>query len=54
MLNLPFGLGLAVKSWIIAISVESTPVGRWNAVLGHNINNTQAHGALYEQEVLTR
>ena len=50
VLNLPFGLELAVKSLIIAISVEATPVGRWTTVLVHNINSSLAHSALYEQE----
>lgn len=50
LVNLPFGVELAVRSWIISISVEATPVGRWNSLLVNNINSSLAHSALYEQE----
>ena len=50
VVNLPFGVELAVRSWIISISVEATPVGRWNSLLVNNINSNLAHSALYEQE----
>lgn len=50
VVNLPFGVELAVRSWIISISVEATPVGRWNSLLVNNINSSLAHSALYEQE----
>lgn len=50
VVNLPFGVELAIRSWIISISVEATPVGRWNSLLVNNINSSLAHSALYEQE----
>jgi pimeloyl-ACP methyl ester carboxylesterase len=50
VVNLPFGAELAVRSWIISISVEATPVGRWTSLLVNNINSSLAHSALYEQE----
>jgi pimeloyl-ACP methyl ester carboxylesterase len=49
IVSLPFGLDLALRAMYISVSVDATPIGKWNTILTVNHKMGLSHSALYAQ-----